>query len=323
MFSINPEKFCYRIIVTNRTKKRRTSSLERRTLILFLLLFFCKYDLVLADRVTYVDQAGRTVRVLACPQRVISFAPSVTEIVYAVGAGHLLVGATNFSDYPPVAANLPKVGSYVSLHLEKIVCLRPDLCIAIKDGNPIDVIKRLEELNIPVYVVDPVNIATLMEAISGIGKLLNSQRQAEHVVSQIKETVLHLQNKLKHIKVRPRVLYQLSFEPLITIGRDTMIDEIIEIAGGDNIAHNLTCYPRMNMEKILSLSPDVIIIPSMAGASYASEMKKMWQKWPTVNAVKKNRIFIVDSSLFDRPGPRIVQALEKMASILHPELFHQ
>ncbi|WP_457571998.1 ABC transporter substrate-binding protein [Desulfovulcanus sp.] len=310
--------------LTSRRKKRRTSNLERRTFIILLfILIFCKYDIILAGKTIYIDQTGRKVSLPACPRRVVSFAPSVTEIVHAIGCGHLLVGVSNFSDFPPAAARLPKVGSYISLNLEKIVSLRPDMCIAIKDGNPIDIIKRLEALDIPVYVVDPVNIATLIEAISGIGKVLNSQKQAEDVVSKIKQTVLHIQNRLKDVESRPRVLYQLSFDPLITIGRDTMIDEIIEIAGGDNVANHLTGYPRMNMEKIFSLSPDVIIIPSMAGSSYAREMKKMWQKWPTVNGVKNNRIFIVDSSLFDRPGPRIVQALEKMASILHPELFHQ
>jgi iron complex transport system substrate-binding protein len=120
------------------------------------------------------DQLERKITVPDTPQRVVALAPSITEIIYALGQEHLLKGVTLYSDYPPAAARLPKVGSYVQLNLEKIVVLRPDLCIATKDGNPREVANRLESLNIPVYAVNPRNLETVMQTVLEIGKLLNA-----------------------------------------------------------------------------------------------------------------------------------------------------
>jgi iron complex transport system substrate-binding protein len=155
---------------------------ERFIIVLLFILTTCFlwYSLSLARVVT--DQLGRQVRLPDDPQRVVALAPSITEIIFALGQEHRLKGVTMYSDHPDAAQKIAKVGSYVRLDLEKIVALRPDLCIAVKDGNPKAVIERLEDLKIPVYAVDPRNLETVMDTIREIGGLLDANESAEKLI---------------------------------------------------------------------------------------------------------------------------------------------
>ena len=269
------------------------------------------------------DLLGRQVTVPENPVRIIALAPSVTEIVFAIGCENKLAGVTMFSDFPEGANHLPKVGSYVHLDLEKIVSLNPDLCIAVKDGNPKHVIDRLESLGIPVFAVNPMNLGSVMETISTIGGLINAEKQAAVVVGDMRKRVAFVQRAIGDITVRPRVFFQIGIDPIVSAGSDTFIDELISMAGGVNLAAGKTPYPRFSKEQVLNLAPDVIIITSMARHAVFEEVKADWNQWPGMPAVQHNRIFLQESNIYDRPTPRLVTGLETLARLLYPDRFKE
>jgi iron complex transport system substrate-binding protein len=267
------------------------------------------------------DQAGRTVIIPDNPRRVVSLAPSITEIIFALGRENRLIGATRFSDFPEAAKNIPRVGSYVHLDLEKIVSLRPDLCIAIKDGNPKSVIERLESLGIPVYAVNPSNLKTVMRTITEIGLFLNAGEKASSVVQDMEFRIQRVKTKTAQVKYRPRVFFQIGISPIVSVGTHTFAHELIELAGGINLSKGSTPYPRFSNEQVLSLRPEVFIITSMSRNAIFERVKNEWSKWPSLPAVRDKRIHLEDSNLFDRPTPRLVDGLEHLARRIHPELF--
>ena len=267
------------------------------------------------------DLLGRPVRMPVDPRRVIALAPNITEIVFALKQEHRLVGVTQFSDYPDEARKLAKVGSYVQLDIERIVALRPDLCLAIKDGNPRAVVARLESMQIPVYALDPRNLHSVMETILAIGRLLNAENTARDLVQTMQARIVRVQQKVSQASSRPGVFFQIGISPIVSVGKETFIHELIEMAGGTNLAAGNTPYPRFSREQVLGLSPEVIIITSMARAAVFERVKAEWYRWPSLPAVRNQKIFIADSNLFDRPSPRLVDALELLAGLIHPELF--
>jgi len=266
------------------------------------------------------DQLGRKVILSDDPQRVVSLAPSITEIIFALGQEHRLKGATRFSDFPPEAISLPKVGSYVQLDLEKIVVLKPDLCIAIKDGNPRQTVVRLESLEFPVYVVDPRNLEAVMETILEIGDLLKATENAEDLVSNMRLRINRVRSAAEKISHRPDVFFQIGISPIVSVGTNTFIHELIVLAGGNNLTEGPIQYPRFSREQVLSLAPDVFIITSMARGEVFKRVKIEWSRWSEMPAIKNRRIFLVDSNLFDRPTPRLVDGLEVLGRLIHPEL---
>lgn len=265
------------------------------------------------------DQAGRSVAVPADPRRVVALAPSVTEIVFALKQENRLVGATQFSDYPPEADRLPKVGSYIRLDLEKITALAPDLCIAVKDGNPVDVILRLDGMKIPVYAVDPRSLDTVMAAILAVGDLLNAPKAAADRVAGMRRRIGRIQ-ALTAAADRPGVFFQIGVDPIVSAGTSTFIHELIVAAGGRNLAAGATPYPRFSREQVLALAPEILIITSMARGELFQKVKREWMAWPELPAVQSGRVLILDSDVLDRPGPRMVDGLEQLFGIIHPEL---
>lgn len=267
------------------------------------------------------DETGRRVTVPDDPRRVVSFAPSITEIIFALGREDRLKGVSRFSDFPPGATRLPSVGSYIRLDLEKIVALRPDLCFATKDGNPKDVVTRLGALGIPVYVVDPKNLEAVMTTIRRIGGVLNAGPRADAIIQQMHSRISRVKSMVAKASRRPGVFFQIEISPIVSVGESTLINELIEIAGGINLAKGPTPYPRFSREQVLALAPDVIIITSMARGGRFEAVKREWSRWSSIPAVRNHRILMVDSNLFDRPSPRLVDALEILARLIHPGLF--
>jgi len=268
-----------------------------------------------------VDQVGRTLVVPENPTRVIALAPSITEIIYDLGQEERLVGVTQYSTYPPEAESLPRVGSYVRLDIEKIVALQPDLCLAIKDGNPKHIVDKLVNLGIPVYVVNPRNLEQIMDAITRLGSLLNAGLKAEELILDMEKRIGQVQARVKKGDNRPRVFFQIDAEPLFSAGTDTFIHELIEMAGGVNTAAGKISYPRYSWEDIIALQPEIVLISSMAGGLSPEYLLKSWEKWDLLAAVKNDRIYVVNAELFDRPTPRLVDGLEVIAALIHPELF--
>ena len=289
-------------------------------IILLITGFFFPANNIYASKIL-TDQLGRQVSLPDNPIRVVSLAPSITEIVFALEQENRLVGVTRFSDFPEAAKKLPKVGSFVHLDLEKIVSLKPDLCIAIKDGNPRAVVNRLESLGIPVYVVSPVNLKTVMKTITEIGSFLNASEKANSVVQDMKSRIQRVKTKIANVTYRPRVFFQIGIAPIVSVGTNTFTNELIELAGGKNLSKGPIPYPRFSKEQVLSLSPEVFIITSMSRNTIFEQVKKEWSKWPSLPAVKNHRIHLEDSNLFDRPTPRLVDGLEHLARRIHPELF--
>jgi iron complex transport system substrate-binding protein len=299
--------------------------MKSRLLIIILLFniaaLFTLCSPVLARIVT--DQLGRKITLPDNPQRVVALAPSITEIIFALEQQHRLKGVTLFSDFPDTAKELPKVGSYVHLDLEKIVWLKPDLVIATKDGNPKEVIDRLEALKIPVYVVDSRNLNTVMETLHEIGELLGANDKAESLIADIKSRVQKVTSRVAESVHKPRVFFQIGISPIVSVGTETFIHEIIVLAGGKNLAEGDVPYPHYSQEQVLGLSPEIFIITSMAREAAFEQIKAQWSRWPNVPAFKNGRIHLVDSNLFDRPTPRLVDALEMLARLIHPELFEE
>jgi iron complex transport system substrate-binding protein len=294
--------------------------IPRTHIILTLVLsFMLQTGDILAGPVT--DQVGRTLVVPGNPSRVIALAPSITEIIYDLGQERKLIGVTQYSTYPSEAESLPRVGSYVRLDIEKIVSLEPDLCIAIKDGNPKHIVDKIVDLNIPVYVIDPRNLLQIMDTITRLGSLLDAENAAAVLVADMEKRIGQVQILSKKARYKPRVFFQIDAEPLFSAGDNTFIHELIELAGGINTAAGEDPYPRYSWEDILVLQPEIVLISSMAGGLDPENLIMSWKRWKQLTAVNNDQVFVVEADLFDRPTPRLVDGLEAIAAIIHPELF--
>jgi iron complex transport system substrate-binding protein len=266
-------------------------------------------------------QLGRDIRIPDDPQRVVALAPSITEIIFALGQQNRLKGTTQFSNYPPEAAHLPKVGSYVRLDLERIVALNPDLCIAIKDGNPKATIERLQNLNIPVFAVNPRNLETMLQSIQTLGNILNASEKAETLVQAMRGRIQRVDALVAGIEQRPRVFIQIGISPIVSAGTNTFIHELIVRAGGINVAAGKKAYPHFSREQVLALAPDVLIITSMSRSGAFEKAAADWRRLIDAPTGLEKRIYTVDSDVFDRPSPRLLDALETLTRLLHPQLF--
>jgi iron complex transport system substrate-binding protein len=267
------------------------------------------------------DQLGREVLVPDNPERVVSLAPSITEIVFALGEGHRLKGVTQHCDFPPEAGYLPKIGSYVHPDLEKIVALKPDLCLGTRDGNPREVAGKLEALKIPVYAVNPKDLETVMDTLVEIGRLLQAEQRAQTLAREMRARIEEVRLRVAKTAERPAVFFQIGIVPIVSVGTPTFIHELITTAGGRNLAAGSTPYPRFSREQVLALEPEVIIITSMTRGQDFEPVRDEWNQWGSLPAARNRRIHIVESNLFDRPSPRLVEGLEPLARLIHPELW--
>lgn len=287
-----------------------------------LVLVICVESSGCAEARTFVDQVGREIYVNGYPQRVISLAPNLTETVFDIGGGDLLKGATQYSDHPEAAKKLPRVGSYVRLDVEKIVLLEPDLCLAVKDGNPRQVIEKLDSIGIQSFVFNQRNINDIIKTVNDLGNLLGLEKEAERLVREMEQRLERVRAVIAAISSRPKVFFQIDAAPIITAGHDTFIHELITQAGGINLAADQQGYPRYSWEDILVMGPEVVIIASMAGGHSPEQLKAQWKKWPQIPAVRDNRLHVVEADLIDRPTPRLLDGLDAFVSIIHPEGGH-
>lgn len=297
--------------------------MKKCILILTVLLVRIILDPVTACSREVEDPLGRKVFVPESPSRVVALAPSVTEIVFALGQERRLVGVTEYSDFPPEAKSLYTIGSYVKPDLERIVALNPDLCIAVKDGNPKEVVERLMGLRIPVYAVDPKSLDMVLSAIERIGGLLEADERAAALVDSLRARMGRVLEVVGRSTHKPKVFIQIGTIPIVSVGTDTFMNELIERAGGINLAKGLTPYPRYSREQVLALAPDIIVITSMEKSSNFERARTEWLGWPGLPAARDRRVFIEDANLFNRPSPRLVEGLERLARLIHPALFKE
>lgn len=270
---------------------------------------------------TITDQMGRTITVVEKPKRIVSLAPNITEILFAVGAGKRVVGVSEFSNYPKATSSIPKVGTYIKPNLERIVELSPDIVIATADGEKEKEIAKLQTLGIPVYVVNPTDISEIITTVRDIGGLVSEEEAAETLALNMEEKIDDVRARVGGLG-RVKVLFTLSVDPIITISSRTFQDDLINIAGGENIAAGEKVrYPRFSIEEIIVRAPEVIIVTTMSPGETSKRANEIWSRFTSVPAVAAGRIHVIDSDIVDRPSPRIVDGLYELSKLLHPEVF--
>jgi len=269
---------------------------------------------------TFVDDLGRKIFLAKAPKRVVSLAPSITEILYAIGLNDEIVGVTEFCDYPPPAQQKPKIG-YAQPNIEAIVSLQPDLVLAPRAFLRADLLAKLEQLKISTFVVDPESFEEIPSRIQTVGRILNRSSSADGVAMAMRQRIASIRSKMKSV-AQVRVLYVLNSQPLITVGPGSYIDQVIKVAGGSNIASQTTVpYPHLNMEAVLKEDPEIIIFPIGKAEGIPLSEQQQWLRWTSLAAVKQGRLHQISADVLNRPGPRIVEGLEALARIIHPEAF--
>jgi iron complex transport system substrate-binding protein len=268
---------------------------------------------------TFTDFLGREITLAGSPKRIIPLAPSLTEILYYLGLGDNVAGVTEYSYYPPEAKQKPGVGSYTNPNIERIISLSPDLVIGTKDGNLPGSVYLLEQARIPVYIVNPRNVRDAVSTIYEIGNLCGVPDKARQLVDKLNKRIEAVQDAVESGK-RPVVFLQINISPIMTVNKNTFHNDLIKLAGGINMtADEPITYPRISIEEVIRKKPDIIIISSMERGGEFEKAKQDWMKWQSIPAVKNNRVYLIDSDLIDRPSQRIIDGLEAMARLIHPE----
>lgn len=266
-----------------------------------------------------VDEAGRKVTLPAQIARVISLAPNLTEIVYAVGAGDRLVGNTTFCNYPAEAKSVAKVGDTLQPSIERILALRPQLVLVSTASQLEAFTTQLHEQQIAVYITDPRDLEGVFHSILNVGDLLNQAVGAAELVKQLRARTEAVE---RAVAGRPpvSVFFQLSGQPLYTAGKTSFVTNLIERAGGHSVTADVNeAWPRLSDEAALASRPEAIIMLSGAmGANANTQVASALRNSP---AVKNGRVYVIDGDLLTRPGPRLVDGLEQIAHALHPEAF--
>jgi iron complex transport system substrate-binding protein len=266
----------------------------------------------------YVDDAGRRMYFAKPPARIVSLAPSITEMLFAMEAGEQLVGVTDFCDFPPDALKKPKVG-YSNPNLESLVALQPDLVVAPNDFLKPDVIGKLDQLKIPVFILADKNVEGIFVHIQTLGRIVGRSSKADTIAMQLRQQVAVIQRRIEG-RAPVRMLYVLNSQPLITVGPGSFIDQLIRMAGGINVAaHSATPYPRLSMEAVLQEDPQVLVFPVGKAEGISESEQQTWRQWSTMTAVRQGRLHQISADWLNRPGPRIARGLEALVEILHPD----
>lgn len=270
----------------------------------------------LGRRVT--DETGRSVNVPDHPQRLVSLAPSITEIVYALGLGDRLIGDTEYCDYPPEAKRKPHVGAILNPSLEEIVALKPDLVLGIAEANRREIAEQLERLGIPLYGLTAHTMDDMLRSVDDLGSLLGRDNAAGALVQRLRARIEAVAAQVKS-RPRPKVLFVVWYQPLVSAGPHTFISDVIRLAGGDSITDNLhEEWPRLSLEEALHRNPDIILFPRSESFAPSLEQFRSLPGWKDLRAVRNHRLYFIPDTIV-RPCPRLVDALEEVARILHPE----
>lgn len=265
------------------------------------------------------DQTGRSVNIPEKPTRIVSLAPSITETLFALGLGDQLVGDTDYCEYPPEARLKSRVGPVLNPNLEKIVELKPDLVLGSREANRIETADRLERLGIPLYGVTAETVDGTLSSIEDLGQVLNRKIEARRLVAELRSRISRVEQRVAGRR-RPKVLFVVWYRPLTTAGPHTFVADVVRRAGGVSISDDLSGeWPRLSLEEALRRDPDVILFPSAESFAPSPEELMVLPGWKEFRAVKNHRLHFVSDSVV-RPSPRLVDALEEVARILHPEL---
>ena len=269
---------------------------------------------------TVRDDAGRSVTVAQRPVRIVSLAPSNTELLYALDLGDRVAGVDKFSNYPPAAQAKPKIGSYSAANLEQVVALEPDLILAAGITRP-DVLTALAGRGLATVVLNPTDLAGVLANITLLGQIADVGANATVLRGSLDARVAAVAERAKGAATKPRAFVELDPTQFYSVGPKSFIDDLIARAGGTNIAADTgTPYPQLSQEQIIAKDPEVILLGD-GSQGVTPESVKGRAGWGGISAVKSGRIVVLDEDVFLRPGPRSVDALEQLLRYLHPELY--
>lgn len=257
-----------------------------------------------------VDDEGSLINLEHAATRIISLAPSLTELIYAAGAGDKLVGVVEYSDYPPAAKSLPIIGRHDLLDMERILELAPDLIVAWQTGNPRASVARLKQLGFEVYIAEPKSLDSIPSHIERLAILAGTEAIANKVVSDFQKKLQRLTRRYSN-KVPVSTFYQVWDVPLITAGGNELINDIISLCGGKNIFEEINLMaPKVSEEAVLVKNPSAIIASGMD--IERPEWLDGWKRWPSLTAVAENNLFFIPPELLQRHTPRALDGAEQM-----------
>jgi len=283
------------------------------TLMLYILMLSASIN-VNAD-ITVIDDSGNKLSFSEPVKRIISLAPHITELLYAAGADKQIVGTVSYSDYPLAAKQLPVIGSYTKVDYERVLAAQPDVVMYWKSGNPGNMIDGIKELNLKIFNSEPDDFEDVASSLITLGVLLGTEAIANKRAQQYLERLDALRKKYSHkIRKKVRVFYQVWNQPLMTINKTHLINNVIEFCGGENVFAELdNIAPTIDMESVIKKNPDVIIAGMAKGRD---EWLQEWKKWPTISAVKNAHVYTIDAGLLVRQTPRILEGTQKMCEII-------
>jgi iron complex transport system substrate-binding protein len=294
----------------------------RKTFLISLVVVF----LLEACMATRIDGLNRSVKSLdRIPQRIVSLAPSNTEILFAIGAGKQVVGRDSFSDYPAKAKSITDIGGSTGKYdPEGILALHPDLVLAGEINSP-ELVNSLEQLGLAVYYLpNPTTLEAMYANLETVGQLTGHRLEATGLVNSLEKRVAEIDARILPISYRPTVYYELdATDPTkpYTAGPGTFVDLLISRGGGNNIGRNLTSqWPQISLEQLIVDNPAIIILGDAAYGVSADSVKER-VGWKGLTAVQDGQVYPIDDNLVSRPGPRLVDGLEAMAKLLHPDVF--
>ncbi len=271
-----------------------------------------------APVVSYVDGVGRAVVLPRHPLRIISLAPSVTEVLYLLKADDCLIGVTTDCDWPADVQRKPKIGSLLNPNYETILAARPDLIIASTAGNDRAAVYKLADLGLPVYVTAPRSVEGIFDATSAIGRITDHEADGDRLVAQMKTRLQEVKRRLAGLPPT-RAFFVTWFDPLLTPGRRTFENDVLALAGVVSISSGTDeYYPRYSLEQVVAQDPDVILTVFHSGKPLP-DLSRI-AGWRALRAVKQGRVYVLDEAL-QHPSPRFVDGVEELAGKLHPERF--
>ncbi|WP_404340908.1 cobalamin-binding protein [Pseudoalteromonas mariniglutinosa] len=242
--------------------------------------------------------------------RIVALAPHIVENLYAIGAGKYIVGTVDFADYPAAANDIERIGGYYGIQIEKLLALKPDLVLAWKSGNKTDDLARIAKLGIKVAYSNPASIDAVASELRRLGELTHQQQQAEQVAKAFTKQLVAIRQAQQN-KEPISVFYQLWPEPMMTVGKNAWINQLLTICGARNVfANSSTDYPRISIENVLVAAPQVIIIPDEKSSK--PQPKIDWRQWPALPAVQHNQFVRVNADLLHRFTTRMLDGLSDM-----------
>lgn len=251
--------------------------------------------------------------------RIVSLAPSITETLFALGAGNEVVGVSQYCDYPKAALKLPRVGSFLTPNVEVIAGLRPDLIIGLASSANQRQVRALGEMGFPTLMVTNDSIEGIENSITRIGDRIGRADSARRLLARIRTHIAGVQARLKGVPSRP-VLMVVGHQPMVAVGRGTYLDELLKLAHGVNIVdRSPESWPRLSVEYIIAMSPQVILDGQMG--SDPTNPNGFWARYPTIPAVRNRRVHGYPQDPVLHPGPRVWQSLEILASLIHPKAW--